>query len=100
MEAAESLFEPVAIRNNVGGYEKEVLERFREPTWNNPVIRFLDADGDDLIPRKDAVWTTGGLVTRMQGSLEAAQRPVPSWLSTLSQETAKGDVEVCHFAMF
>lgn len=100
VEAAEDLFVPVAIRNNVGGYEKEVLDRYDEPTWNNPVVRFLDDAGDDVIARKDRVWTTGGLVGRMAAALKEAERPVPRWLDTLARETATGDVEVAHFAMF
>lgn len=90
----------MAIRNNVEGYEREVLERYDEPTWNNPVVRFVDGDGADVLPRKDRVWTYGGLIGRMASALAAAERSVPDWLATVSQETASGDVETCHFAMF
>jgi hypothetical protein len=100
VEAAETLFVPVAIRNNVEGYEKEVLDRYAEPTWNNPVVRYLDAKGKDLIPRKDRVWDLGGTVARMAASLEAARRPVPAWFATLEEETASGEVETAAFAMF
>lgn len=99
MEAAETLFHPVVIRNNVGGYEKEILERYKEPTWNNPVMRFVDAGGKDVIPRKDRVWTTGGVLGRMALALEAAERPVPAWLSLGASETRGGDVETAVFAM-
>lgn len=99
MEAAESLFHPVAIRNNVGGYEKEVLERYEEPTWNNPVVRFVGADGKDVIPRKDRVWKTGPLVGRMRESLAATKQSVPAWFDVLAAETASGEVETAVFAM-
>ena len=88
------------IRNNVPGYEQEILERYDEPTWNNPVVRFIDAAGADVIPRKDRVWTTGGVLGRMQETLVAAKRDVPAWLRTAAQETASGDVETALFAMF
>lgn len=99
VEAAESLFVPVAIRNNVEGYEAEVRERFREPAWNNPVMRFLDGDGRDLIPRKDGVWLTGPLLRRMVDALLAAECDVPPWLRTVTAETASGEVESAIFAM-
>ena len=90
----------MVIRNNVPGYEKEILERFDEPTWNNPVMRFVDGKGADVIPRKDRVWTTAGVLERMQESLVAARRDVPVWLRTTAHETASGDVETALFAMF
>ena len=47
---------PVAIRNNTkGDREAAIRERFDEPAWNNPVIRFLDRSGRDILPRKDRV---------------------------------------------
>ena len=88
------------IRNNVEGYERTILERYDEPTWNNPVVRFVDAKGEDVIPRKDRVWTTGGVLGRMAKALDAAERDVPAWLATAASETASGDVETALFAMF
>ncbi|MEL6431622.1 MAG: hypothetical protein AAFU73_20390 [Planctomycetota bacterium] len=87
------------MRNNAEGPEQAVLERYREPTWNNPVVRFLGADGDDLIPREDGIWTLGGQLERMVRALEAADRPVPRWLRTRAAETASGEVESAVFAM-
>ncbi|MCP3920731.1 MAG: hypothetical protein GY711_34830 [bacterium] len=87
------------IRNNVEGYEREVLERFEEPTWNNPVVRFVDAKQKDLIPRKDRVWKTGPLLARMEAALEAAERPVPDWFRAVALEVGTGDVDVAAFAM-
>ena len=99
VEAIEELFVPVAIRNNVGGAEREALRRFGEPTWNNPVVRFVDADGKDLLPRRDGVWTSGALVSRMTAALEAADREVPTWLRLVAEELAPGRVETAVFAM-
>ena len=90
---------PVAIRNNVEGYEGEVRERFEEPSWNNPVVRYLDGEARDLIPREDGVWGTAGTLARMVAALEAAERPVPTWLATVAAETASGEVETAVFAM-
>lgn len=100
VEAAEELFHPVAVRNNVEGYEDGVRQRFEEPSWNNPVVRFLGAEGRDLIPRRERVWETGALVARLVAALRAAEAEVPRWLRTLALETAGGAVEVARFAMF
>ena len=99
VEAAESLFHPVVIRNNVGGYEKEVLERYDEPTWNNPVMRFVDSQGRDVLPRKDRQWNLGQVAGRMRAGLEAAKREVPAWMRLLASETASGEVDVARFSM-
>lgn len=100
VEAAETLFEPVAIRNNVDGYEGEVRESFEEPSWNNPVVRFVDAERRDVVPREDGVWKTGPLLGRMAAALEAAERDVPTWFRTVAAETASGDVETALFSMW
>ena len=64
--------------------DRELLKRYREPAWNYQVIRFLDADGRDIIPRKDRVWTTRGVAQRMVKALEAYKRPVPDDLKDLA----------------
>ena len=88
------------IRNNVDGYEKEVLERYDEPTWNNPVIRFVDGDGKDILPRKDRVWLLGDVTARVVQVLEAAEQKVPAWLATLWDETSSEEVQTASFAMY
>ena len=59
-------FVTVCIYNNATGNDGEVLKSFEEPAWNNPVVRFLDSDGKDIIPRKDGVYTTAALLERMK----------------------------------
>ena len=52
VEAIEELFVPVLVFNNRKGKDAILLERFSEPSWNNPVVRYLDPAGKDLIERK------------------------------------------------
>jgi len=87
VEAVEDEFLPVLVYNNRVGRDRELLERFGEPAWNFQVVRFLDAAGRDIIPRKDRVWTAGHLARRMIEALQAAKRPVPKYLQALSEET-------------
>ena len=81
----EAHFEPVAIYNNVGGVDAKVLKQFGEPAWNFQVIRFLDSEGEDIIPRKDRVWTVKALAARIAEVLKKTNRPVPAALSSLTQ---------------
>jgi hypothetical protein len=99
VEAVETEFVPVAVRNNVGGREKEIREAFREPACNFPVIRFLAADGSELLPRRDRIWSAGGVVERMAAALEAGDRAVPAYLALLRSELAADRLRTATFAM-
>jgi hypothetical protein len=92
-------FVPVVVYNNVPGADAEVLKKFKEPVWNNPVVRFLDADGVDLIPRKDGEYTTAFLLPRMARALEKAGRQVPEYLKLIASECAPVKREKAVFAM-
>lgn len=87
VEAIEDLFVPLAIHNNRPGADARVLERYGEPAWNNPVVRFLDADGEDLIARADRVWSTSGVARRIVAALGAAGQEAPRWLSVAVAES-------------
>jgi hypothetical protein len=99
VEAIESEFVPVAIYNNRDGRDKAVLERFSEPAWNNPVVRFLDADGRDLLPRAEGVWSEGAIAARMIAALAKGSRGVPDWLALAAEETEDSPLEDVVFAM-
>ncbi len=85
VRAMEEEFIPMLIYNNrSGGMDRELLKRYREPAWNFQVIRFLDAGGRDILPRKDRVWTTPAVARRMVETLETLKRPVPDYLEALA----------------
>lgn len=86
VEAVETEFTPLLIHNNKGGRDAEVMKRYGEPAWNYQVVRFLNSNGEDLIPRKDQVWDTGGIAERMVAALTQAKRPVPAYLTLLAAE--------------
>ncbi|MCR9098025.1 MAG: thioredoxin family protein [bacterium] len=99
VEAIEDEFVPLAILNNVGGHDREVLRRFGEPAWNNPVVRFVDARGNDLLPRRDRVWTDEAVATRMIDALEASGRAVPRYVASLRDELAPARIERATLSM-
>ncbi len=73
-------FVAVAVANNIKGADSEVLARFKEPAWNNPVVRILDADEKDLVPRRDD-YTAHVLMKRMVAALEKSKLTVPKDLT-------------------
>ena len=87
VEAIETLFIPVLVYNNrSGGVDEQWLRRYNEPAWNYQVIRFLHGDGTDIIPRRDKVWTIGGVASRIVEVLQELGQPVPRYLSALMYE--------------
>jgi hypothetical protein len=88
VDAAETLFEAIGLRNNAKGtYDDEIRKRFREGAWAYPVARFVDADGKDIVPRTQGDWRNAdALLKRMVAALEAAKRPVPAWLRLVAAE--------------
>ena len=98
VEAIETSFVPLLIHNNKNGYDEQILKQFKEPAWNNPVIRYLDASGRDVIERKDRAWTTGATAERMVAALKAAKKSVPEYLRLVAAENTK-TVERGTFAM-
>ena len=86
------------VYNNRPGNDATLLKQFSEPAWNNPVVRYLDAQGKDLIPRQDGIWTTVGTAERMVAALKSAGREIPEYLS-LSVLAATAKTESATFAM-
>ena len=64
VEAIEDHFYPVLVYNNTDK-DAAILKSFEEPSWNNPVVRFLKPDGTDIIPREAGVWTPYAIGLRM-----------------------------------
>ncbi len=86
VEAMEDLFIPAVIYNNRRGVDAEVLARFKEPSWNNPVIRYLNSSHEDIIERQDRVWSVGDTARRMAAALGAAGKHVPKYLQLVVDE--------------
>jgi hypothetical protein len=73
-------FVAVAVANNIKGADAEVLAKFKEPAWNNPVIRLIDADEKDIVPRQED-HTAHVLMKRLVAALQKNQRPIPKELT-------------------
>ena len=99
VEAIETEFHPVFVYNNRPGRDAEILERFDEPAWNNPVVRLLDSDGNDLISRRAGVWTPHRMGERMVQALDVAGRNIPRFLHETVDETRPRSEERATFGM-
>lgn len=87
IEACETLFVPACVHNNTDGdTDARIREDLLEPAWNNPVVRFLDAERRDLGPSVRDDWTLAGLLRGMTLGLTAAGRTVPAWLRLVCDE--------------
>jgi len=86
VEAIEALFVPVAIFNNKGGKDAEVLRYYNEPSWNNPVVRIVDYGRMDIIPRVSGNYSQLGVVQAMVFALERRGRAIPAYLQLLYEE--------------
>ncbi|MCO6487895.1 MAG: thioredoxin family protein [Phaeodactylibacter sp.] len=86
VEAIETLFVPVAIFNNKGGKDAGVLRYYDEPSWNNPVVRIVDYDRLDIVPRVSGNYSQLGVVQAMVFALERRGRAIPAYLQLLCEE--------------
>ena len=97
VEAIEDLFVPVLVYNNKTS-DSAILKKFNEPSWNNPVTRFLNSNLTDVIQRKDGVWDLQPMAQRMADALKASNRQVPEYLNGLAISNKRG-LKLATFAM-
>jgi hypothetical protein len=102
VDAAQTLFVPACVHNNTDGdADARVRAAFAEPAWNNPVVRVLDAERADLVPRVTDDWSLAGLTAAMVQGRTAAKLAVPAWLQCLHDEASarRRGLERAVFAM-
>ncbi len=85
-EALENSFVPLAIHNNKGGEDKKTLNKFNEPSWNNPVVRIVDVNGKDQVKRIGGDYSASTLISRMKEALIEDNKSVPVYMNLLEQE--------------
>lgn len=106
VEAAETLFVPVFIRNNdraANSADTKLLRRFKEQAWNYPVVRFMNADAKDIAPAS-RTWSMrrgarSELLTNMAKALDAAKRPKPKYFELFVAQYGAKATATINFAM-
>ena len=87
-DAIENEFIPLAIYNNKGGKDRVILEKYGEPTWNNPVVRIVNSKGGDIVPRVSGNYSAKGLYTAMDLALQKEFKEIPEYFLLLGKELA------------
>ena len=102
VEVIETCFVPVCIYNNKGGKDADALKQFNEPAWNNPVVRIVRADYQDIVSRMPEFNSSTQLVAGMRRALELTEVTVPRYLKLLEEElTAReSGLETATFSMY
>lgn len=101
VEAIEDEFVPILIYNNrSGGTDRQLLKQYGEPSWNFQVIRFVNGEERDIIPRRDRVWDIGSVAARMILTLETVNRPAPNYLRSLATEHDGEHLDKAVFGMY
>ena len=86
VEALEQCFIPLAIFNNHKGHDQKILNKYEEPSWNNPVARVVHADGEDVYDRLSGNYSELGLVQYMHSVMNKTGTKIPLYLSLLHNE--------------
>lgn len=86
VETIETYFVPLAIYNNRGGKDADVLNYYQEPSWNNPVVRIVNQDKKDVLARLNGNYTPSGLVNYMIMAMKKMGHQIPDYLPLLFEE--------------
>lgn len=102
VDAIETNFIPLAIYNNKQGPDAEVLQRFNEPAWNNPVVRIVDENGKDLASRLNGNYSPHGLSDMMTNVMIKTRGTAPQYLQLLTDEldAEKRGTSVATYTMY
>lgn len=93
---------PTCIYNNTkNDRDARWLEKFKEPAWNNPVVRIVDTAHTDVVSRLHDDWSLRALAATMTKALRTRKQVVPAYLHLLEQEeiARKRGVESAVFGM-
>ncbi len=103
IEAIDNFFIPLAIYNNKGGADKKILDKYGEPSWNNPVVRFVNSAGKDEGGRISGDYAAFTLANGMKKQLIKDGKAVPTFLNLLLLELSNKNsehIETGYFKMF
>ena len=102
VEMIETHFTPLAVFNNVKGKDRETLNKFKEPTWNNPVIRVVNSNGKDIVERLGRQWTELGVSYSITNALEETKKETPHYFKLYQEELIgrSGEVKEANLAMY
>lgn len=77
VDVIENYFIPLAIFNNKGGDDKKILEKYKEPSWNNPVVRIVNSEGENIAKRVSGNYSASGILDAINQSFAERQMTIP-----------------------
>lgn len=86
IEVIENEFIPLAIYNNKGGKDAEILRKYNEPSWNNPVAHFIDSNGNDIISKLANNYEPLSMYNKIVEVLQKTKGEIPEYVALLGQE--------------
>ena len=86
VELIADRFVPLVIFNNHPGADAEILHRYNEPSWNNPVVRFLGPDGVELLAKLGDRYDALALHEKIAAVLETLHDDVPGYFRSLGRD--------------
>lgn len=102
VEMIETYFVPLAIFNNVKGHDREILNKYNEPTWNNPVVRIFNSNGKDIVDRNGRGWSELAVVNSIHDALQKNKIHLPEYFKLYRTELVgrSGQVKEANLAMY
>lgn len=100
VDAIENEFIPLCVFNNRGGRDKKVLDQFSEPSWNNPVVRIINSNGNDVISRLSGGYTQASVVLQMSLALKQFGNGSPQYLELYKEELTSDNLETAYYQMY
>lgn len=102
VDIIENEFVPLVIFNNKNGYDKKILKLYKEPSWNNPVIRIVDAKGKDIIKRHSGDYSLSGISNQIRIALTMSKNGLIEYADILTQELGneKNDNDEAYYSMY
>lgn len=100
VELIENEFIPLAIFNNKGGEDKKILDKYYEPSWNNPVVRIVDSGGENIVPRLSNNYSSLGLINTIEIALQKSGKDLPLYAELLRDELSISNSNESYFKMY
>jgi len=99
VDLVENEFVPLCIFNNEKGHDKEILDKYNEPSWNNPVVRILDKSGNSL-KRINGKYSTKEVLNETIDVMNKNKYSVPAYASLYQEELNTSKKESHYFQMY
>ena len=102
VEAIEDEFVPLVIYNNEKGEDAKILQKYREPSWNNPVVRVVNSKGDNIVDRLAENYSLQGITNTIINAMLESNKIVPDYLHLLAEEIEinSGQLKESYLSMY